>query len=115
MQVTAYAGRAGIQLYGPGDAVYDNRPDSLKDNINIRLLRPVGEVFNAESLKTYPLKPVTINHPPESVNSNNIKNYSTGVIVLSGLIRLAFSCVPIDRIESLFANLHSAIQKLRSK
>jgi aspartate/methionine/tyrosine aminotransferase len=42
-----------------------------------------------------------------------IENYDTGVIVLSGLIRLAFSAVPVDRIDSLFANLHAAIQKLR--
>jgi len=40
-----------------------------------------------------------------------IANYSTGVIVLVGLIRLAFSAVPTDLIESLFANLHAAIQK----
>jgi hypothetical protein len=42
-----------------------------------------------------------------------IANYSTGVIVLSGLIRLAFSAVPTHLLETLFNNLHSAIQKLR--
>ena len=43
-----------------------------------------------------------------------IEIYDTWVIVLSGLIRLAFSAVPVDQIENLFANLHAAIQKLRS-
>ena len=33
--------------------------------------------------------------------------------MLSGVIRLAFSAVPVDLIESLFANLNSAIQKLQ--
>jgi hypothetical protein len=32
--------------------------------------------------------------------------------VLAGVIRLAFSAVPTDLIETLFANLHDAIQKL---
>ena len=49
----------------------------------------------------------------EALRKELIENYSTGVIVLVGLIRLAFSAVPTDLIENLFANLHSAIQKLR--
>jgi len=36
------------------------------------------------------------------------------VIVLSGLIRLAFSAVPLDKLDTLFANLHAAIQELKS-
>ena len=80
LNVTAYAGRAGVQIYGPGDAVYEQRPVELKDAIAIRLLRPVKEVFAEDSLKTYPLKPTTINHPPESVIADNIKKYSVGVI-----------------------------------
>jgi len=51
----------------------------------------------------------------EELRKELIANYSTGVIVLSGVIRLAFSAVPTDLIESLFANLHSAIQKLQRK
>jgi len=50
----------------------------------------------------------------EVLRKELIANYDTGVIVLSGLIRLAFSAVPVDLIEKLFANLHAAIQKLRS-
>ncbi len=49
----------------------------------------------------------------EALRKELLENYSTGVIVLSGLIRLAFSCVPLDMIESLFANLHAAILRLR--
>jgi len=49
----------------------------------------------------------------ETLRKELIANYGTGVIVLVGLIRLAFSAVPTDLIESLFANLHAAIQKLK--
>jgi aspartate/methionine/tyrosine aminotransferase len=57
------------------------------------------------------VKPVGVDS--EELRKELIANYSTGVIVLSGLIRLAFSAVPTEMIETLFANLHSAIQKLQ--
>ena len=57
------------------------------------------------------VKPIGVDN--EELRKELIANYSTGVIVISGLIRLAFSAVPTDLIESLFANLHSAIQKLQ--
>jgi aspartate/methionine/tyrosine aminotransferase len=50
----------------------------------------------------------------ERLRKELIENYSTGVIVLVGLVRLAFSAVPTGAIEELFTNLHNAIQKLRS-
>jgi aspartate/methionine/tyrosine aminotransferase len=49
----------------------------------------------------------------EALRQELIANYSTGVIVLAGVIRLAFSAVPTDLIETLFANLNDAIQKLQ--
>ncbi len=57
------------------------------------------------------VKPIGVNL--EALRKELIANYSTGVIVLVGLIRLAFSAVPTGMIEDLFANLHAAIQKLR--
>lgn len=57
------------------------------------------------------VKPIGVDN--EELRKELIANYSTGVIVLSGLIRLAFSAVPTDLIESLFANIHAAIQKLQ--
>ena len=57
------------------------------------------------------VKPIGVDS--EALRKELIANYSTGVIVLVGLIRLAFSAVPTDLIENLFANLHAAIQKLR--
>jgi aspartate/methionine/tyrosine aminotransferase len=57
------------------------------------------------------IKPIGVD--PETLRKELIANYGTGVIVLTGLIRLAFSAVPTDQLERLFANLHAAIQKLR--
>ena len=57
------------------------------------------------------VKPLGVD--PEALRKELLANYSTGVIVLSGLIRIAFSSVPFDLIDSLFANLHDAIRKLR--
>lgn len=51
---------------------------------------------------------------PEEVRLSLLANYSTGVIVLSGLIRLAFSSVPVDQLDKLFANIHAAIQGLKA-
>ena len=42
-----------------------------------------------------------------------IDKYSTGTIVLSGLIRLAFSTVPSAKLPELFANVAAAINDLR--
>ncbi len=50
---------------------------------------------------------------PEAVRKQLISQYNTGVIVLSGLIRLAFSSVPLDKLETLFDNLYSVIKALQ--
>ena len=52
---------------------------------------------------------------PEDVRKELLTSYDTGVIVLSGLIRLAFSAVPLDKLELLFTNLHAAVQDVQAK
>lgn len=52
--------------------------------------------------------------PAELVRKQLIEKYSTGVIVLSGLIRLAFSTVPTCFLDELFGNVHKAICDLRA-
>lgn len=51
----------------------------------------------------------------ESIRQLLLEKYSTGVIVLAGLIRLAFSAVPLDKLDTLFENLHSAVQEVQSQ
>jgi hypothetical protein len=50
----------------------------------------------------------------EAVRKELIAAYGTGVIVLSGLIRIAFSAVPFSKLEALFFNIDSAIRKIKA-
>lgn len=52
---------------------------------------------------------------PEAVRRSLLENYRTGVIVLAGLIRLAFSSVPCGKLERLFANIDAAVRGLKGK
>ena len=49
----------------------------------------------------------------EAVRRHLIEQYSTGTIVLSGLIRLAFSTIPVQKLPRLFANVDAAVRDLR--
>ena len=57
------------------------------------------------------VKPIGVE--AEKVRRQLIEKYSTGTIMLSGLIRLAFSTIPKDRLAKLFANVDAAIRDLR--
>ena len=57
------------------------------------------------------IKPIGVK--PEAVRRRLLEAYDTGVIVLSGLIRLAFSSVPLNDLERLFANVDAAIRDLK--
>ena len=49
----------------------------------------------------------------ERVRRRLIEKYSTGTIVLSGLVRIAFSTIPLARLPRLFADVDSAIRDLQ--
>jgi hypothetical protein len=51
---------------------------------------------------------------PEQLRKHLLAKYSTGVIVLSGLLRIAYSSVPLDKLDLLFANIHNAVRDLQS-
>lgn len=50
---------------------------------------------------------------PEALRKQLLSAKGTGVIMLSGLIRLAFSAVAYDKLDTLFANLHETIQEMK--
>lgn len=58
------------------------------------------------------VKPIGVD--AEAVRRLLIEKYSTGTIVLSGLIRLAFSTTPTAALPKLFANVAAAIGDLQS-
>ena len=82
-----------------------------------RILRKHPEY--AESFEAMPfnsgyfmcVKPLGVD--AESVRRLLVEKYSTGTIVLSGLIRIAFSTVPKEKLPKLFANVAAAICDLR--
>ncbi len=51
----------------------------------------------------------------EAVRKELIASHSTGVIVLSGLVRLAFSAVSTDKLGQMFTNLDTAIRSIKAK
>ncbi len=57
------------------------------------------------------VKPVGVE--AEAVRQELNASFSTGTIVLSGLIRLAFSAVKLEDLEKLFANIDAAVRKIR--
>ena len=50
----------------------------------------------------------------EAVRKHLIEKYSTGTIVLSGLIRLAFSTIPAKQLPDVFANVDAAVRDLKA-
>jgi aspartate/methionine/tyrosine aminotransferase len=52
---------------------------------------------------------------PEQVRTQLLNKYSTGVIVLGDVIRLAFSAVPQSKIPELVSNLYNACKDLDSQ
>ena len=57
------------------------------------------------------VKPIGVD--AEKVRKQLLAKYSTGTIVLSGLIRLAFSTIPKAKLAKLFANVNAAIGDLK--
>ena len=51
----------------------------------------------------------------EAVRRHLIAKYSTGTIVLSGLIRLAFSTIPTAKLATLFQNVADAVRDLQGE
>lgn len=53
------------------------------------------------------------NADAEAVRKRLIEKYSTGTIVLSGLIRIAFSTIPAEKLPQLFQNVADAVRDVR--
>ncbi|MBN8951440.1 MULTISPECIES: DUF2213 domain-containing protein [unclassified Rhizobium] len=63
--------RTGIQNYAGAEI---GRPEMP----TVRIYRPGGEVFSEDTLKSAAHRPVTNEHPPEMVTSENWKKYAVG-------------------------------------
>ena len=65
------AGRTGIQLYRGSEV-------GMHDKEVVRVYRPADEVFDKDAMATLAHRPVTNDHPPELVTSDNWRDYAIG-------------------------------------
>ena len=107
------------------DPQYKKQKDKKFIVLN-RRYREVRKILNAHpeykvAFKAMPfnsgyfmcVKPIAVD--AEEVRKRLILKYSTGTIVLSGLIRISFSTIPTKSIKKLFANLYAAICEMQTE
>lgn len=63
--------RTGVQLYRGSEV-------GMPQMDTVRVYRPETEVFSKDSLASYAFKPITNDHPPKPVTSDNWRDYSVG-------------------------------------
>lgn len=71
MTATPLVARTGIQVYSGPEC---GRPDMDV----VRVYRPPEEVFNKDALKSFTHRPVTLDHPRQSVSASNWRQLSRG-------------------------------------
>lgn len=59
-----------------GVFAYTNR----RDGSVVRELRPPGEVFDEDSLRTFSLVPLTLDHPPDNLNPDTVASHQVGSV-----------------------------------
>jgi hypothetical protein len=65
--------KVGVQLYAGAEC-------GIADMDVVRVYRPEATVFATDALKSFPHKPVTLDHPPVPVTSDNWKEFAVGHI-----------------------------------
>jgi len=78
MTVPATIARTGVQEYLSADIDKSKAPSTFEMPERLMVYRPESEVFSKESMASFANKPVTDNHPPELLTSENVRQYSVG-------------------------------------
>lgn len=73
LRVSARLSRTGLQDYARGEIGFDGDPRGV-----VRMYRPDSEVFDADSMASFAMKPVTIDHPDDLVTLGNFKDLAVG-------------------------------------
>lgn len=94
LRVWCRAAKVGTQVY------------RRSDGSQVREYRPPEEVGKPDSLSTFGMKPVTWNHPPELLDSDNTKRYQIGysgsqVRFNDGFVEVALTITDKDAIEKI--------------
>lgn len=69
--------RTGIQEYAGYEVDPDNK-HGLRDRATVKVYRPLSEVFDDVTLRSFAHRPVTNDHPPVLVDASNWKQYAVG-------------------------------------
>jgi hypothetical protein len=97
MAVRAKAARVGVYEYG-GAEVDPTNKHGLRDQQSVNVLREADQVFAADSVRSFLMKPITNDHPKEAVTAANWRDHARGVA--AGAMRdgdhLAFDLVLMD-------------------
>jgi len=72
LRAQGFISRAGVFDYEVRDAAGQTR--------RIRELRPPQEVFDAESVESFALAPMTLGHPPDNLGPDTVARYQVGQI-----------------------------------
>jgi hypothetical protein len=78
MVVPGTLARTGVQEYRAFELGLD--ADGIEPMRVIRLHRPADEVFGEDSMRSFESKPVTVEHPEESVTADNWRQYAVGEV-----------------------------------
>lgn len=84
---------------------YDRVRQILADNPHY------AEEFEALPFNSGYFMCVKAKKDPEAIRQLLLAEYSTGVIAAAAVVRLAFSAVPTDQLETLFENLYQACKR----
>lgn len=97
MAVRARAARTGVYQYA-GAEVDPSNAHGLRDQASVNVLRDDDTVFDKRAVHSFIGKPITDDHPRDSVNAQNWRDHARGVIM--GAIRdgdhLAFDLLLTD-------------------
>ena len=80
LAVRAKAARTGVYQYGGAEIDPENK-HGLRDADMVNVLRDEGTVFDPRSAHSFIGKPVTNDHPAESVNSANWCDHARGIVM----------------------------------
>lgn len=110
LAVRAKAARAGVYDYGAAEVGGIER--GFKATDTVKVYRPADEVFAADSVASFLMKPVTNDHPTVAVTADNWKQYAGGVVgkALRDGEFLAFDLVLMD--SALIADVDAGKREL---
>lgn len=78
MVASVRAARTGIQIYNGREVDPDNS-HGMRDKAEVRVYRSPDEVFHKDAIASMAHRPITIDHPPVPVTSENVRDYQVGI------------------------------------